>query len=693
MSVAEHRTGSPPRRFDTVVARLLLLAGAPLLVVAVVGLFVYQGHVRPLVAAEALSGLRSTNASATALVDAWLDHQQSVIGYLTARPETVAWDTPRMLEHARRLADSFADVRAVVFADRDGTVVADSMGGGEGTVADREYFVTARGGHPAVQLVVRTRTSGNSSIIVARPVTDDAGGVSGVVFSVVEPARVARVLHSGTDGTDVVSFVVDGDGVIATGRDVGTEIAPDGLPHDAPDSPYENRDGVSVYGVSRRIEQAGWTVVSEIPAASVTTTFDSYNRVLAASLAASLAVAAAMAIVVALTIQAPVALLERLASRTEVRAPPRRSTPWTMTRAPVELRRVHERMLTMMDTIARRQRELARSNELLEAAQDIGHVGSWEYDVRSGLVTCSRELLRIGGAPGRDPVMHRSELLGLVHPEEREEVVTRFDRTLEADEPGFELEHRVRVTTTGEDRYVLHRVVHIRDESGRPVRSLGIVMDITERHGIEESLRLALEEKSVLLQEVHHRVRNNLAIVESILSLQRLQLSEDSHAHRALTDAQSRVTSMAVLHRYLYRSENLTEVHLAEYARTLLDSVEVSYGVPGIELHASLDDVVLDVSTAIPCGLVLNELVVNAYKHAFPHGSGRIHVRIEHDDGGAVEITVSDDGVGAPADTRIGEESGGLGSRLGRRLASQIGATLEYEVADGTRATLRFPAS
>lgn len=692
MSPPGSRPSNPLRRLDTVVTRLLLLAGVPLCAVAVAGFITYHGHVRPLVAREALSDLRSTNASATALAEAWIDDQLAMLRFLGDREAAVEWDVPRMLVGARRFARSFEQINAVVYADRDGDAVVDSVRGSGGNVASRSYFRSALAGEPVVASLPRIRTSGLPSFIVAQPVFDATGSTAGVVFATVEPERVAEVLAAGAGATEVVSFVVDQDGTIATGPALGTAVDDDHLPARRADEPYTNARGVSVYGVSSRIERTGWTVVSEVPAASVTTTLDRYNRVLVGALLVTVAVAAAMAILVGLSIQVPVAHLGRLASLGDNPPASGLGAVRTMKRAPVELRRVYERMLAMMDTIAERQRELARSNEILEAAQDIADVGSWEYDPQTGLITCSRELLRIGGAPELDPVMHRSELLGLVHPDEREQVVDRFDRTLEANEPGFELEHRVRVLATGEDRYVLHRVVHVRDESGRPVRSLGIVMDITARHAIEESLRLALEEKSVLLQEVHHRVRNNLAVVESVLSLQRLQLPEGSRAHRVLADAQSRITSMALLHRYLYRSENLAEVHLGEYIRTVLENVEASYGSPEIELRESLEDVVVDVATAVPCGLILNELVVNAYKHAFPDGRGAIDVRIEHVDGDAVAITVTDDGVGTPADTRAGE-SGGLGSQLAGRLADQISATLGVETGDGTRTTLRFRPS
>lgn len=663
----------------------------PLLAVAIAVILSYQGHVRPLVARDALSGLESANASATALVDAWIDERLSIVGYLAIRPAAVGWDPPGMLEGARRFARSFPELHAIVYADRAGDVVVDSVRGTGGNVADRPYFRSALNGSPTVVTLAQARTSGRPTIVVAQPVLGDGGSVHGVVFAAVEPATLAAVLSAGAGGAGIDSVVVDRTGVIATGADVGSRIDRDNLPHEPIDEPYTDRHGVRVYGVSHTIGQTGWTVVSEVPAASVTATFDRYNRVLAGALVVTLVVAAAMAVAVALSIQLPVRRLERLASQEDPEVVARQNDDARMRVAPVDLRRVYDRMLAMTQTLSKRRQELARSNELLEAAQDIANVGSWEYDRNAHAFTCSEGLLRIAGVPNHDRTMHPSELLALVHPEERARLAERFDASLEQGGTGFELEHRIRLAVTGEVRFLLHRAVHVRDEQGGLVRSLGIAMDITDRHHIEESLRTALDEKSVLLQEVHHRVRNNLAVVEGILSLQLQQVPEQTEAFRMLADARSRITSMALLHRYLYGTEDFTRVEVAEYAHLLLDRLRESYGTPRVQLRESFDDVVLDVNTAIPCGLILNELVVNAYKHAFPGRGGFIDVRVDRLDDGMASITVSDDGVGAPAGPD--DRTSGLGTQLTRRLAEQIGATLEYDVADGTRATLRFSPS
>ena len=199
-----------------------------------------------------------------------------------------------------------------------------------------------------------------------------------------------------------------------------------------------------------------------------------------------------------------------------------------------------------------------------------------------------------------------------------------------------------------------------------------------------------MREKEVLLQEIHHRVKNNLAIVSSLLEWQS-EMIEDERARAAFQDSQSRVRAMARIHEHLYLSKDLARVDMAEYIEGLVDYLRQSYGTYAIILKIEAADVALAIDTALPCGLIINELVANAMKHAFPAGQpGEIHIGLRSD-GGQVELTVGDNGVGLPADVDL-EDPKSLGLTLVNLLAQQLGGALEVDRDEGATFRLTFAA-
>ena len=186
---------------------------------------------------------------------------------------------------------------------------------------------------------------------------------------------------------------------------------------------------------------------------------------------------------------------------------------------------------------------------------------------------------------------------------------------------------------------------------GGKTLSIWVIEDITERRRAEERIREALSEKEVLLKEIYHRVKNNLQVVSSLLSLQSRRLADD-HTRRLLADSANRLNSMAMVHEQLYRAENLSSIGLAEYLQKLasnLTSVNqpLSARVP-IELEA--EELYVAVERAIPFGLIVNELVSNAYRHGYPSdiARGRILVRLTTLPDERARLQVSDDGCGLP---------------------------------------------
>ncbi len=217
------------------------------------------------------------------------------------------------------------------------------------------------------------------------------------------------------------------------------------------------------------------------------------------------------------------------------------------------------------------------------------------------------------------------------------------------------------------------------------------ITDITARKQMEEQLRTALQEKEVLLKEVYHRVKNNFQAVSSLLYLQ-AQNTDDPRIREALGTSRDRIKSMELIHERLYQTENLAEIDFGMVAYNLAADLFHSYGAAGsgIALRIDAKQVLLTAETAIPCALLLNELVSNALKYAFPeerHGEIRIELHERDED---LAIVVSDSGVGFPAGVDF-RNSPSLGLHLVNLLARQLKGTLELERSPGTTFTLTFP--
>jgi PAS domain S-box-containing protein len=215
--------------------------------------------------------------------------------------------------------------------------------------------------------------------------------------------------------------------------------------------------------------------------------------------------------------------------------------------------------------------------------------------------------------------------------------------------------------------------------------------DITERVKAEEQIRNSLEEKEVLLKEIHHRVKNNLQVVSSLLSLQ----SGNPRAgpvRELFTESQNRVTTMALIHEKLYQSPDLSRIDFADYVGSLTGNLFHSYGVDAGRIALTVDvDGELDIELAIPCGLIINELLSNSLKHAFPgQRNGTVLIRF-HRHGDSFVLHFADDGVGLAASVDF-RRTESLGLQLVTTLTRQIGGMIERLPRGGTCFEIGFPA-
>jgi two-component sensor histidine kinase len=213
-----------------------------------------------------------------------------------------------------------------------------------------------------------------------------------------------------------------------------------------------------------------------------------------------------------------------------------------------------------------------------------------------------------------------------------------------------------------------------------------------QRTRVERQIRESLHEKEVLLKEIHHRVKNNLQVVSSLLTLQANQ-TDDQLATTLLGDSQNRVKAMALIHESLYRSSDLARINFTDYVNGLLQFLIPAYETANhVTIHIQAEDIWLSLDTAVPCGLIINELISNALKHAFPDGvDGLIQVEMRRD-GEGFTLSVKDNGIGFPEGIDY-RNTTSLGLQLVGSLARQLDGMVELLDGVGTTVKITFPAS
>jgi len=237
-------------------------------------------------------------------------------------------------------------------------------------------------------------------------------------------------------------------------------------------------------------------------------------------------------------------------------------------------------------------------------------------------------------------------------------------------------------------------------EFGGHEYNCAFVRDISMRKEMEGRIQADIREKEVMLKEIHHRVKNNMQVISSLLHLQS-SFIRDETSRRMFHESQSRIRSMAMVHEQLYQTKDFAGIEFGRYVDNLTKELMFTFGSQsvGIELKSEIPPVKLDMNAAIPCGLIVNELVTNALKHAFPQGWGRngkagpvkkqILVRITPMKDGFWTLTVKDNGIGIPGDFNI-RETESLGMKIVVALVDQMGGTIEVDGRRGSRFSVTF---
>lgn len=344
-------------------------------------------------------------------------------------------------------------------------------------------------------------------------------------------------------------------------------------------------------------------------------------------------------------------------------------------------------LLNRLDELESKTEEKLREREgQLELVFETGSMGDWVWNLENDMVSAHKSVWRLYGEPekeGSEPIewFRRRQ-----HPDDQSLIGDELKKADLQKRP-LSLEFRV-VWPDTSIHWIYCRAVVVHDKTGKLLQVNGINLDITDRKIFETRLKRSLAEKEALLKEVHHRVKNNLTIVSSFLSLQAATI-DNREAIDKLLDSERRVRSMAIIHEQLYQQDDVSSINFVQYAQQLIEQVFYSY-TPSALVTYRLEAVptMLSIDQSIPCGLILNELLTNALKYAYPQGEGEILIRIAADND-SISIGVADQGVGMPPglDWR---ESKSLGMKIIDALAAQLEGSIEVGAPPGASFTVRF---
>ena len=574
---------------------------------------------------------------------------------LGAAPALEAGDLEAFGRHAERVLDLQRDWLAVALLDAAGGPVlvlgevgpaglprvTDLPADGRRAVARGVMNDPTEAAPPVIPLVMRVGADGAPRHLVA----------------MLRSEVLTRMLRDQEIPDDWTAAVLDIDRVIA-GRNhrpddfVGTPATPsltEQLGRAAERFFFStNKDGRRVYTAFRRSETTGWTAAIGVPA-------DIVEAPLRRSFLISL-VGAAVAVGIALILG--VVLVRDAALRDEA-----------------------ERRLEVERTAERRLSDIAAHfpgviyRRLLEPSGRI----AYPY--------VSEGILEIAGDSPLDAEVEGDAMAALIHPEDRPrwlKAASESAQTLGA----FEFEGRI-LRADGGTRWLRSAARPRRRPEGE-VAWDGVALDVTRAKETEAALRQALDEKVTLLNEVHHRVKNNLQIITSLIRMERRRMAAGEDRDRVDAVAQ-RIQVMARLHEQLYASGDLARIDFAEHLRATCRDVAELQARGDIRVALEVEAVSLDLDTAIPLGLLANELLTNAFKHAFRDRGGtvRVGLRLAPGEPPGVELSVADDGTGDGAAPAARE--GSIGVKLVQALTQQLGAEIRYGPGPGAVVTVAVP--
>lgn len=315
------------------------------------------------------------------------------------------------------------------------------------------------------------------------------------------------------------------------------------------------------------------------------------------------------------------------------------------------------------------------------------------YETGGGREFITENILGLIGYPAHEITRDRSFFVSLIHPEDRLTLDQVYDKWNKTNRAGIlTCEFRIK-RKDGIYIWLEDHVFEIIPEIGNKYIS-GVMIEISGRKKAEELIKDSLKEKELLIKEIHHRVKNNLQIVSSLLKLQSGYV-KDEEALNMLLESQNRIQSMALVHQKLYQSKDLSRINFNEYLNQLLSHIRHAYKIDAdsFSIKVNTENIQVDVDTAIPCGLIVNELVTNSLKHAFPNfKKGNIQIDLRTDKGGNYVLSVGDDGIGFPEKLDFRNTST-LGLQLVITLVEQLSGQIELKNETGATFEIKFPGA
>jgi len=365
-----------------------------------------------------------------------------------------------------------------------------------------------------------------------------------------------------------------------------------------------------------------------------------------------------------------------------------------------ERKRIEEALLEAHDEleirVKKRTAELAKANkELRESERRFRDVVEnalewiWEVDANGKYTYASSVVEKILGYKPKEVL--KKHFYDLFHPEDQEELKKAAFEVFAKKQPFHEFINW-NMHKNGKTVWLSTSGVPILDKKGGLLGYRGVDTDITERKKAEEQIKASLKEKEILLNEIHHRVKNNLEIISSLLDMSSMR-TRNQHAINLLSDAHSKIHTMALIHSQLYQSDRFDRIDMGSYIGKLVDYLSQVYTTKKTLITPIIEhsNIYLTVTQAIPCALVLNEAISNAFKHAFKEGQkGTIEISMQRSTDDTISIRVRDDGIGMPEEIDI-YTADSLGLKLMRNLVQeQLMGKIQVERTEGTEIFIEF---
>ena len=336
------------------------------------------------------------------------------------------------------------------------------------------------------------------------------------------------------------------------------------------------------------------------------------------------------------------------------------------------------------------EKSVIESERKLKDGEKIAHMGSWSMNLATGKSAWSDELFRICGYEPQSFEPLTKKGFEIIHPEDRDRVTQIVEHSVKVRKP-YSIETRI-ILPDGTIRWIHSSGNVLLGDNAEPERISGSFLDITDRKLAEEQVKANLKEKETLLQEIHHRVKNNMQVISSLLKLQSNSY-DDERIKKPLLESQNRVKAMAAVHENLYKSKNLSSISILPFLKELTTSILASYQLSSenITLEIDSDEIFINLEQASPLGLIVNELVSNSLKHAFTDGhKGEIHINLKRVNEDHIHLCFSDDGIGLPVSLDW-RNLDSLGLKLVLNLAeNQLDGSIKMEVKNGTQFDIIF---